>query len=74
MVSDKTFTFTISRDIFALEISAKNSRTIGFSSVIVFVFLEHRDARSKRYSLPPRTSFDDGAPGNNNNNGKNDAR
>lgn len=34
---------------------------------------ESRDVRSNRYSLPPRTSLDDGTPGNNNNNGKNRA-
>lgn len=51
-----------------------NLCTIKFSSVIFFIFVESRDVRSNRYSLPPRTSLDDGTPGNNNNNGKNGAR
>lgn len=51
-----------------------NSPTIKFSSVIVFIFIESRDVRSNRYSLPPRTSLDDGTLSNNNNNGKNGAR
>ncbi|XP_011342196.1 alpha-tubulin N-acetyltransferase isoform X2 [Ooceraea biroi] len=34
---------------------------------------ENRDVRSNRYSLPPRTSLDDGTSGNNNNNGRNGA-
>ncbi|CAL1679725.1 unnamed protein product [Lasius platythorax] len=52
------------------KIISQNNKFVVFEG---FFDDEHRDARSKRYSLPPRTSFDDGAPGNNNNNGKNDA-
>ncbi|XP_067203278.1 alpha-tubulin N-acetyltransferase-like isoform X2 [Linepithema humile] len=52
------------------KIISQNNKFVVFEG---FFNDESRDVRSNRYSLPPRTSLDDGTSSNNNNNGKNGA-